>query len=502
MRKISGLAGAVRGDRVGSGSQRGKRPVQLGGFGRRAPGEVLVAGLDEQVIADVFDAASQVEAGRAFGDQGPVPWPLQPGGLAPRGVEGQLGGAEVADRPGPLGLDQPQQVREVARRVRGAFGQPPRHLVQLGQQTVALVTIGGAGLPGQGQPAQQPGPGGRVAAGGRRQQRHRRRRMPRQGGKIAEDGRGDRTRDMREEKRQRVAGVPVAEDRRTTRFSGAFAAQHTSQPLVAVEDLAGVFAAGLPQEGQPRLHLSGIHVQRWRAFQLVVDGLVVDVPGVDQVTTRDQSFPGPLRRVETIFDRLEPATEDSEHVASLRGLGLVAAGLAQGHDPPRRPVPGGVIAAHHHSGEGGVTGGADQGTGGAVLKPDPQRLQAQPAVRSDVPGVVGRRRDRAEQADRGEQRGLGNVRPDQLVGAVDVVQPPVQVAELAVQLGGKQVSGRHGDAELTQRVQPEAERFRKTVPLGQAAHLHPRRVRTVQRTRPTASRSCRIPRPPPPGAPG
>jgi hypothetical protein len=67
-----------------------------------------VAGLGEQVTADVFDAASQVQADRAFGDQGPVPWPPQP------------------------------------------FGQPPRHLVQLGQQTVALVTIGGAGLPGQG----------------------------------------------------------------------------------------------------------------------------------------------------------------------------------------------------------------------------------------------------------------------------------------------------------------------------------------------------------------
>ena len=43
-----------------------------------------------------------------------------------------------------------------------------------------------------------------------------------------------------------LPGVPVAQGRHTTRYRGAFAGQHTSQPLVAVEDLAGVFAAGLP----------------------------------------------------------------------------------------------------------------------------------------------------------------------------------------------------------------------------------------------------------------
>ena len=79
---------------------------------------------------------AEVEAGRSFGDQRPMPGPLTPGGLAQRGVEGQGGGPEVADRPGPLGLEQPQQVQEVARRVRGAGGQPPRHLVQFGQQAV------------------------------------------------------------------------------------------------------------------------------------------------------------------------------------------------------------------------------------------------------------------------------------------------------------------------------------------------------------------------------
>ena len=38
-----------------------------------------------------------------------------------------------------------------------------------------------------------------------------------------------------------MPGVPVAQGRHTTRYRGAFAGQHTSQPLVAVEDLADVF---------------------------------------------------------------------------------------------------------------------------------------------------------------------------------------------------------------------------------------------------------------------
>ena len=77
---------------------------------------------------------ARMEPGRALGDQRPVPRPLAAGDLAPRGVEGEHGGTEVAGRPGPLGLDQPQQVQEVVRRIRGPPGQPPRQLVQLGEQ--------------------------------------------------------------------------------------------------------------------------------------------------------------------------------------------------------------------------------------------------------------------------------------------------------------------------------------------------------------------------------
>src|SRR4051812_16418988 len=44
-------------------------PVQLGGLRSRAPRGVLLAGLVEQVVADVFEAMGEVEASRAFGDQ-------------------------------------------------------------------------------------------------------------------------------------------------------------------------------------------------------------------------------------------------------------------------------------------------------------------------------------------------------------------------------------------------------------------------------------------------
>ena len=118
------LAGG--GGRVGRWPPDRVGPVQLGDFGGRAPGQVLLARLGEQVVAGVFQAAGEVEAGRVLGDQGPVPGPLPLGGLVPGGVEGQGGGAEVAGRPGPLGLDQPQQVQEVVRarprRVRPATG--------------------------------------------------------------------------------------------------------------------------------------------------------------------------------------------------------------------------------------------------------------------------------------------------------------------------------------------------------------------------------------------
>jgi hypothetical protein len=153
--KISGPAAA--GGRSGRCLQGRVGPVQLADLSRRAPGQVLLAGLGEQVVAYVVQAPGQEEAGCVFGDQGLVPGPPALGGLVPGGVEGQGGGAEVARRPGPLGLEQPQQVQEIVRRVRGAGGQPPGRLVQFGQQAGPFVAIRGAGLPGQGQPAQQAG---------------------------------------------------------------------------------------------------------------------------------------------------------------------------------------------------------------------------------------------------------------------------------------------------------------------------------------------------------
>ena len=97
-------------------------PVQLGDLGGRSPGGVVLAGVGEQVVAGVLEAVGQVEAGRPLGDECPVPRAQSAGGLAAGGVEGEGGGPEVADRPGPLGLEQPQQMREVVRLVSGTGG--------------------------------------------------------------------------------------------------------------------------------------------------------------------------------------------------------------------------------------------------------------------------------------------------------------------------------------------------------------------------------------------
>ena len=148
--------------------QGGVGPVELVDFGARTPRGVVLAGLGEQLAAGVFQAAGEVEAGRAFGDQRPVPGPCAAGDLAAGSVERQLGGPEIPHRPGPLGLEQPQQMHEVVRRVHGTRSQPPRHLIQFGQQSGALVTVAGAGLLGEGEPAQQVGHGGRVEAQGSR----------------------------------------------------------------------------------------------------------------------------------------------------------------------------------------------------------------------------------------------------------------------------------------------------------------------------------------------
>ena len=98
---------ALRGGRVGVPSQGRVGPVELVDLGGGTPCEVVVAGVCEQVVSDVLDAVGEEEPARAFGDQRPMPGPLTPGHLAPRGVERDHGGAEVTGRPGPLGLDQP-----------------------------------------------------------------------------------------------------------------------------------------------------------------------------------------------------------------------------------------------------------------------------------------------------------------------------------------------------------------------------------------------------------
>jgi hypothetical protein len=122
MANVVGLVAALPGGCVGIWAQGRVGPVELVDFRCRAPGLVLVAGLGEQVVAGVFDAMGQIEAGRVFGDEGPMPWALTAGDLAAGGVEGEDGGAEVADGPGTLGLEQAQQMLKVCRGVCGAGG--------------------------------------------------------------------------------------------------------------------------------------------------------------------------------------------------------------------------------------------------------------------------------------------------------------------------------------------------------------------------------------------
>ena len=84
-----------------------------------------------------------------------------------------------------------------------------------------------------------------------------------------------------------------------------------------------------------------------------------------------------------------------------------------------------------------------------MFDPDPQRLQAQPGERWVVADVASRQ-GRVDQMGGGEQRGVGDFWSGQLVGGVGVVQPSVQMPELAIELGGAPLGGRDGDAELTQ----------------------------------------------------
>ena len=164
MGKIAWRGVPIPGHCVGQRPHGRVGPVQLVDLRHRPPGEVVLARLGEKVEAGLVDAVGEIETRRAFGNQSPMPRTPTLDDLPPRRVEGEHGSTEVADGPGPLGLYEPQHVQEIVRRVRGALGEPPRHLVQFGQQTGALVAVAGAGLPGQGQSAQQARHGGRVVA--------------------------------------------------------------------------------------------------------------------------------------------------------------------------------------------------------------------------------------------------------------------------------------------------------------------------------------------------
>jgi hypothetical protein len=251
---ITALGVALRGGLRGVPSHGRVGPVDLVDLGGCAPCEVVVAGVREKVVADVLDAVGEEEPGRAFGNQRPMPRPLTPGHLAPCGVEGDHGGAEVTGRPGPLGLDQPQQVKEVVRRTRGPSGQPPRQFIQLGEQIVARVTVRRTGLVGKGQAAQQADLGGGVEAVDGREQFHRRGAVLGEPGRITKDGGGVGSAEMRIDQRRRVVGVPLEGDR-LARRRGVFAAQHADEPLVAVEPPAGLLVTGSAQEGEPAVDL-------------------------------------------------------------------------------------------------------------------------------------------------------------------------------------------------------------------------------------------------------
>ena len=74
MPAVPRLVAALPGRGVGEWSQGGVRPIQLADFRGRAPCEVPPACFGEKVVAAVFQAVGEVEAGRTFGDEGSVPW--------------------------------------------------------------------------------------------------------------------------------------------------------------------------------------------------------------------------------------------------------------------------------------------------------------------------------------------------------------------------------------------------------------------------------------------
>ena len=111
-----------------------------------------------------------------------------------------------------------------------------------------------------------------------------------------------------------------------------------------------------------------------------------------------------------------------------------------------------------------------------MLEPDPDTLQAQPAVGREVTGEVGPWQHRVDQTGRGEEGRVADLRPRQVVGGVAVVEPPVQVLELPLEVRGPLVRRRHGDAERAQRLDGQADRLREPLPVAEAAHLQVPRV--------------------------
>ena len=80
--------------------RRSGRPSRAGRPSRSRPRRrTASAGLGEQVVAGVFDAVGEVEAGRAFGDQGPVPRP--PAGRRPRAARRRRRGRRRGSRRPP-----------------------------------------------------------------------------------------------------------------------------------------------------------------------------------------------------------------------------------------------------------------------------------------------------------------------------------------------------------------------------------------------------------------
>jgi hypothetical protein len=180
-----------------------------------------------------------------------------------------------------------------------------------------------------------------------------------------------------------------------------------------------------------------------------------------------------------VLDRLEPAAGDAgEGGAHERGLRLVGAGLAHGDDPPQRPVSGGVVlAVLGGGGVGGDAGEPDQDLARAVLEPDPWSLQGQPQEEREVGDEVGDRHERGDQPAGGEQRRVGHLRA--CVVDVGVVQPPVQMLDLALDLGGGPIR-RDADAQFAQQSDAQLDGVAEPVPVGQAAHLYRSRVRALR----------------------